>query len=62
MGLYSLLGSVYGFSITLASFGINLGTTKTVSEALGLGNVALARKCAKNLKKRFCTNRGKEKL
>ena len=46
MGLYSLLGSVYVFSITLATFGINLGTTKLVSDALGIGDSALARRCA----------------
>jgi stage V sporulation protein B len=47
MGLYSLLGSVYGFSITLACAGVNLGTTRLVSDALGLGNIALARKSAR---------------
>ena len=47
MGLYSLLGSVYGFSITLACAGINLGTTRLVSDALGLGDIALAKKSAK---------------
>lgn len=44
MGLYSLLGSIYGFAITLATAGINLGTTRLVSEALGVGNEALARR------------------
>ena len=43
MGLYSLLGSVYSFAITLATAGINLGTTRLVSEALGMGNQPLAR-------------------
>ena len=47
MGLYSLLGSVYAFSITLATASINLGTTRLVSDALGLGNEALAKKCAR---------------
>ena len=44
MGLYSLLGSIYGFAITLATAGINLGTTRLVSEALGVGDEALARR------------------
>ena len=46
MGLYSLLGSVYAFSITLATAGINLGTTRIVSDALGIGDEALAKKSA----------------
>ena len=47
VGLYSLLGSVYAFSITLATAGINLGTTRLVSDALGLGNQVLARRSVK---------------
>lgn len=47
MGLYSLLGSVYSFAITLATAGINLGTTRLVSEALGRGDIAQARRSAK---------------
>ena len=43
MGLYSLLGSVYAFSITVATAGINLGTTRLVSEAIGSGDYSLAR-------------------
>ena len=38
MGLFSLLGSIYAFSITLATSGINLGVTRLVSEALGRGD------------------------
>ncbi len=57
MGLYSLLGSVYGFSITLACAGINLGTTRLVSDALGLGDMALAKKSAKR-SILFCTITG----
>ena len=57
MGLYSLLGSVYGFSITLASFGINLGTTRIISEALGLGDISLARRSAQKALA-FCTLSG----
>lgn len=34
MGLYSLVSSVFGFGVTFASSGINLGTTRLVSEAL----------------------------
>ncbi len=47
MGLYSLLGSVYGFSITLGTAGINLGTTRLVSDALGLGDEMLAKRSVK---------------
>ena len=46
MGLYSLLSGVYGFAVTLACSGIHLGTTRTVADALGKGDVALARKYA----------------
>ena len=34
MGLYTLITSVYAFSVTLATSGINLGVTRTVAEAL----------------------------
>ncbi len=44
MGLYSMLGSVYAFSITLGAAGINLGATRIVSEALGIGDEELARR------------------
>ena len=44
MGLYSLLGSVYALSITVATAGINLGTTRMVSDALGLGDAQGARR------------------
>ena len=46
MGLYSLLGSVYAFAITLATAGINLGTTRVISDALGVGDEALAKRSA----------------
>ncbi len=46
MGLYSLLSGVYGFAITLACSGIHLGTTRTVADALGKGDKALAKKYA----------------
>ena len=35
MGLFTLVSSVYGFALTLATSGISLATTKLVSEALG---------------------------
>ena len=35
MGLFTLISSVYGFALTLATSGISLATTKLVSEALG---------------------------
>lgn len=44
MGLFSLLGSVYALAITAATAGINLGTTRLVSDALGLGDTALAKR------------------
>ncbi len=46
MGLYSLLSGVYTFAVTLACSGIHLGTTRTVADALGKGDTALARKFA----------------
>ena len=46
MGLYSLLSGVYGFAVTLACSGIHLGTTRTVADALGKKDKALARKYA----------------
>lgn len=35
MGLFTLIFTVYGFAITFATSGINLGATRLVSEALG---------------------------
>lgn len=46
MGLYSLLSGIYGFAITLACSGIHLGTTRTVADALGKNDKALAKKFA----------------
>lgn len=37
MGIYSLIGGVYGFGITLAASGVNLASTRMVSEAIGRG-------------------------
>ena len=42
MGLFSLLGSVYAFSITVACASINLGTTRLVADAVGLNDGKLA--------------------
>ena len=44
MGVYSLIGGIYGFGITLATSGINLAVTRLVSEALGRGET---RECDK---------------
>ena len=38
LGLYTLLGSVYSFALTLALSGINLTTTRLVSDSLGEKN------------------------
>ncbi len=35
MGLFTLIATVYGFSITLATSGINLATTQLIAESLG---------------------------
>ena len=43
LGLYTLLGSVYSFALTLALSGINLTTTRLVSDALGENNPSKAR-------------------
>ena len=37
MGLFTLISSVYGFALTVATSGISLATTKLVSQALGKG-------------------------
>ena len=42
VGLYTLLGSVYGFALTLSLSGINLAMTRLVSEALALGDESKA--------------------
>ncbi|WP_343253372.1 oligosaccharide flippase family protein [Ligaoa zhengdingensis] len=43
MGLYELIMSVYGLSVTLACSGINLAATRLVAEELGRNNPAGAR-------------------
>lgn len=35
MGLFSLIGTVYGFAITFATSGINLATTRLIAKAIG---------------------------
>lgn len=49
MGLYSLITSVYMFTVTLASSGVNLAVTRLVSEELGKENgkgaLAAVRSC-----------------
>ena len=44
MGLYSLSFGAYGFFVTLACFGINLGVTRLISDALGENNIPKARR------------------
>ena len=43
LGLYTLLGSVYSFALTLALSGINLTVTRLVSDALGESNTVKVR-------------------
>ena len=43
IGLYSLISSVYGFALTLATSGIALAVTRMVAEALGKENDRLVR-------------------
>ncbi len=45
MGLLSLISSVYGFSVTLATSGIHLATVRTVSEHLEMTHGADNRRC-----------------
>ena len=40
VGLYTVIGSVFGFAVTIATSGIQLGTTRMVSEAIGRGESA----------------------
>ena len=37
IGLFTLIGTVYGFAVTFATSGISLTVTKLVSEAVGEG-------------------------
>lgn len=40
MGLFTLISTVYGFAVTLATSGIGLATTKMVAEAMGEENTS----------------------
>lgn len=40
MGLFSLISGVYGFALTLATSGIQLGVTRVVTESVSRGNAA----------------------
>ncbi len=44
MGLYSLLGGVYGFALTLATSGIQFGVTRLTVEAIGKGEAYRVRR------------------
>lgn len=43
MGLFSLVGSLYGFAVTFATSGIQLAVTRLVSETLGRGEPSATR-------------------
>ena len=43
IGLFSVIMSVYGFVVTLATSGINLASTRMVSEYIGVGDMARAK-------------------
>ena len=47
LGVFHLIISVYSFGITLASSGVNLATTRVVSEELEYGNEYGVKKAAK---------------
>lgn len=47
LGIFSLVMSVYIFGITLASSGINLASTRVISEELALGNIYGVKKVTK---------------
>ena len=40
LGLFTLISTVYGFSLTVATSGINLATTRLVSEAIGSNGIS----------------------
>ena len=41
LGLFTLVSTVYGFGLTLATSGINLATTRLISECIGKSNIAV---------------------
>ncbi len=45
MGVFSLIMSVFGFALTVATSGVNLAVTRMISEALGEGDETLLHKC-----------------
>lgn len=45
-GIFQLILSVYAFGITLASAGINLATTRIISEEMALNNISCIKKVA----------------
>lgn len=47
MGLFSIIMSVFGFALTVATSGVNLAVTRMVSEALGKNDMGLAIKSMK---------------
>ena len=44
LGLFTLITTVYGFALTIATSGINLATTRLVSESLGKRNLNFKKK------------------
>jgi stage V sporulation protein B len=40
LGLFTLVSTVYGFGLTIATSGINLATTRLVSECIGKNNIS----------------------
>ena len=47
VGLFTLIGSVYGFAVTFATSSINLASTRLVSECLGVGSDKAVRESMK---------------
>lgn len=47
MGVFSLIMSVFGFALTVATSGINLAVTRMISEAIGEGDETLLHKSMK---------------
>ena len=47
MGLFSLITTVYGFGVTLATSGINLATTRLVAQVVGDGDKGILKRDAK---------------
>ncbi len=48
VGLYSMLGTVYGFCVTLALSGINLALTRLLAESIAIGNTQRGEKLIKS--------------